>query len=59
MAAQLKSELGLDTQLVVGSSGEFTVWYRDAKVAEKVRWTFPDPTDVVAAVRAAMAASGG
>lgn len=53
MAAQLKQDLGIDAQLVVGGSGEFTVWVDDAKVIEK-RWArFPDPRDVVEAVRAA------
>lgn len=54
MAAQLKQDLGIDAELVVGDSGEFTVWVDDAKVTEK-RWArFPDPTDVVAAVRIRM-----
>lgn len=52
MAAQLKNDLGVDAELVVGNSGEFTVWVGDAKVSEK-RWAkFPEPSDVVAAVRA-------
>ena len=52
MAAQLKQDLGLDAELVVGDSGEFTVWVDDAKVSEK-RWArFPEPKDVVEAVRA-------
>jgi hypothetical protein len=52
VAAQLKQELGLDAELVHGNPGEFTVWVGDAKVSEK-RWArFPDPGDVVAAVRA-------
>ena len=52
MAAQLKKDLGLDADLVVGNPGEFTVWVGDAMVSEK-RWAkFPEPGDVVAAVRA-------
>ena len=53
MAAQLKQDLGVDTELVVGTSGEFTVWLGDTKVAEKTWRGFPDPDDVVAAVRTA------
>ena len=52
MAAELKKELGLDASLIVGNSGEFTVWVDDQKVAEKKWGRFPDPSDVVAAVRA-------
>lgn len=52
MAAELKKELGLDASLIVGSSGEFTVWVDDQKIAEKKWGRFPDPGDVVAAVRA-------
>ena len=52
MAAQLKQELDVDAELVVGNSGEFTVWVGDAKVSEKHWGKFPDPGEVVAAVRA-------
>lgn len=38
--------------MVVGNSGEFTVWVDGAKVAEKRGGAFPEPTAVVAAVRA-------
>ena len=57
MAAQLKQDLGVDTELVVGNSGEFTVWVNDVKVAEKTRGAFPEPTAVVSAVRGAQTAS--
>lgn len=53
MAATLKKELGVDAELIVGSSGEFTVWLGDKKVAEKSWGRFPDPAAVLAAVRAA------
>lgn len=53
MAAQLKQDLGVEADLIVGSSGEFTVWVDDRKVAEKSWGRFPDPTKVVDAVRAA------
>jgi hypothetical protein len=51
VAAELKKSLGVDAQLEVGGSGEFTVWVDDAKVAEKSWGRFPSPEDVVAAVR--------
>ncbi len=51
MAAQLKQDLGVTVELIVGSSGEFTVWVGDQKVAEKTWRGFPDPDDVVDAVR--------
>lgn len=53
MAAQLKQELGVDADLVIGGSGEFTVWVDDKKVAEKSWGQFPEPAAVVDAVRAA------
>jgi hypothetical protein len=52
VAAQLKQELGVETELVIGDAGEFTVWVGDAKVSEKHWGRFPEPTDVIAAVRA-------
>ena len=52
MAAQLKQDLGIDAELVVGNSGELSVWVDDEKIIEKQRAKFPDPADVVAAVRA-------
>lgn len=58
MAAQIKQDLGLDTELVVGRSGEFTVWVDDAKVAEKSGAVFPEPADVVARIRARAPGAG-
>lgn len=52
MAAELKNAFGVDATLEVGSSGEFTVWVDDKMVAEKKWGRFPDPGDVVAAVKA-------
>ena len=54
MAAQLKQDLGIESELVIGRSGEFTVWVDGKLVAEKT-WAlgFPDPEDVVDAVREA------
>jgi hypothetical protein len=52
VAAQLKQDLGIDAALVVGGSGELSVWVEGEKVIEKQAARFPDPADVVAAVRA-------
>jgi hypothetical protein len=57
VAAQLKEDLGVETDLVVGNSGEFTVWVDGAKVAEKKGGAFPEPTAVVTAVRATQPSS--
>ena len=56
MAAEVNKELGIDTQIVVGNSGEFTVWLGDQKVAEKKWGRFPEPAEVVAALKAARSA---
>jgi hypothetical protein len=54
VAAELKQALNVETELVVGNAGEFTVWVGDNMVSEK-RMTFPEPAEVVKAVRAALA----
>jgi hypothetical protein len=54
VAAELKRETGLESVLRVGSSGEFTVWLDDKLVAEKKLGRFPEPADVVSAVKAAL-----
>ena len=58
MAAQLKQDLGIESELIVGSSGEFTVWVGDRKVAEKTGGRFPEPEAVVGAVRSAAGPPG-
>ena len=55
MAAEVKKATGLDTKLLIGGSGEFTVWVDDKLVAEKKMGMFPSADAVVAAVRAAIA----
>jgi predicted Rdx family selenoprotein len=54
VAAEIKRETGLDAELKVGGSGEFTIWVDDKLVAEKKMGMFPDPAAVVAAVKAAL-----
>jgi hypothetical protein len=56
VAAELKRQVGVDSQLLVGGSGEFTVWIGDKLVAEKKMGQFPSPEAVVAAVKAALPA---
>lgn len=56
MAAEVKRATGLDAQLLIGGSGEFTVWLDDKLVAEKKLGQFPSPDAVVEAVKAALAA---
>ena len=55
MAAELKKTVGQDAKLVVGNSGEFTVWIDDKLVAEKKLGRFPSPEEVAAVVKAALA----
>lgn len=57
MAAEIKRETGLDAQLLIGGSGEFTVWLDDKLLAEKKMGMFPSPDKVVAAVKAALPAT--
>ena len=46
----MKRELGIDATLVVGNTGELSVWVDDTKVIEK-QGRFPEPKEIVAAVR--------
>jgi predicted Rdx family selenoprotein len=58
VAALIKNELGLDTDLESGGRGEFTVWVDGVKVAEKSRTGFPaEPALLDAVSRAVGAAS--
>jgi hypothetical protein len=52
VAAQLERDLGVATTLIPGNSGELSVWVGDAKLIAKQGAKFPEPADVVAAVRA-------
>lgn len=57
MAAEIKRVTGEDTTLVVGNTGEFTVWLDSALVAQKQLGRFPAPEDVAATVKAALEAA--
>lgn len=52
MAAQLEHDLGVTTRLVPGDSGEFSVWIDDTRVIAKQGSNFPEPSEILAAVRA-------
>jgi hypothetical protein len=55
VAALIKEATGIDTALVEGKRGEFTVWVGDALVATKDARGFPSEEGVVAAVQRALA----
>lgn len=57
MAAAIKKQLALETEIVEGSRGEFTVWVGDRCVAKKDREGFPEDAAIVEAVRQAMSAA--
>jgi hypothetical protein len=54
VADLLKKELNVETQLIAGDRGEFTVWVGDEVVAKKNWLGFPDDEKVVTAVREAL-----
>jgi hypothetical protein len=55
VAALIKDQLGVDSELIEGGRGEFTVWVGDEVVAKKDSHGFPSEDDAVAAVRRAVA----
>jgi hypothetical protein len=55
VAALIKENTGLDSDLVAGGRGEFTVWVEGKRVAQKDANGFPGDDDVVAAVQTANA----
>jgi predicted Rdx family selenoprotein len=54
VAALIKQELQLDTDLEPGGRGEFTVWIDGKKVAEKSRSGFPTEPGLIAAIKDAL-----
>ena len=54
MAALIKDELGVDSELTEGGRGEFTVWVDDQVVAKKDTEGFPSDEEALAAVRRAV-----
>jgi len=55
LAAIIKSRLGIESELIEGSRGEFTVWVDEKLVAEKGWFRFPSDEKVLSAVREAAA----
>jgi hypothetical protein len=55
VAALIKDELGVETDLVEGARGEFTVWVGDEKVSQKDAAGFPTEQEALSAVRQALA----
>jgi predicted Rdx family selenoprotein len=55
VAALIKAETGVDSTVVEGARGEFSVRVDDHIVAQKSRTGFPSDDQVVQAVRAAIA----
>ena len=54
MAALIKQQLNLESELEPGGRGEFTVWADGKKIAEKTRTGFPAEPVIVEAVRTAL-----
>jgi hypothetical protein len=54
VAELLKRELNVQTELVRGDSGEFTVWVKGECVAKKSWLAFPSEEKVLEAVRQAL-----
>jgi hypothetical protein len=54
VAALIKDELGVGSELIEGGRGEFTVWVGDQVVAKKDSEGFPSDEDALAAVRRAV-----
>jgi predicted Rdx family selenoprotein len=55
VADLLKKELHVETELIEGDRGEFTVWVGDEVVSSKDQRGFPEDENVVMAVRDALA----
>ena len=54
MAALIKGELGIDSELSEGGRGEFTVWVGDQVVAKKDTQGFPTDEEALKAVTQAV-----
>jgi len=56
VADTLKKELGVEAELVPGSTGEFTIWVGGRKVAKKWLFLFPKDQVIVRSVAEALKA---
>jgi hypothetical protein len=54
VAALIKQDTGIDTAIIEGGRGEFTVWVGEETVAKKHAGVFPADEEVVRAVRRAL-----
>jgi hypothetical protein len=54
VAALIKDDLGVESELIEGGRGEFTVWVGDEIVARKDSNGFPSEQDALTAVRQAV-----
>ena len=54
MAALIKDALGIDSEVIEGARGEFTVWVGDEVVAKKDTEGFPSDEAALAAVKRAV-----
>jgi hypothetical protein len=54
VAALIKDKTGIDTELLVGGRGEFTVWVNGTQVAAKDRNGFPEDDHVLKAVQTSL-----
>jgi hypothetical protein len=57
VAALIKKETGLDSELLVGGRGELSVWVGGTKVAERSPRGFPADAALLTAVKQAIAGS--
>lgn len=55
MAELIKSKLGIETELIEGGRGEFTVLVGDQEVAQKGWFLFPSETKILESVEQALA----
>jgi predicted Rdx family selenoprotein len=58
VAALIKQDVNLDTDLEPGGRGEFSVWLDEVKIAEKSRTGFPSDQALLDAIKTALTAQG-
>jgi predicted Rdx family selenoprotein len=54
VAALIKQDLDLDTDLEPGGRGELSVWLDGVKIAEKTRTGFPSDTALLTKIKTAL-----
>jgi len=54
VAALIKKDTGLDTEIIEGGRGEFTVWVDGKRVAQKSADGFPEDQQALSAVQQAL-----